>query len=886
MDRSSHERDSEFLFLWERRIDPSFHEPFSRRHFSSGSMRFRLGRGAKISWTAWVVVGTALLLTGPAGCGGGSDAVDAGSGPGGAGGADEGVRGGTGGALQEVPGTTWHVSPQGNDANDGKSLLTAFRNIQRGADAAEAGDMVLVHAGIYRERVIPPRGGTDEKFRIIYRAAPGDKVVMSGLEPWDPGNWKTDGNLSAATPAASLFRDDHYVDGGNPFKIAYAMEEATPRSLGQVVVNGEEWEEQRTKEEANAKAKSWWVDRTTSEIYINFDGTPAGKKVEIVARRGLFRPYTKGLGYITVQGFDFEYCGNNAGTPGVAGMNPWYQSGMIGTRQGHHWNIIDNRIRRAKGMGLTFGIGTDMDDRYWWDPHGRYTGDAETPKAQSEIDYPFLNGGDNETDEPYSRTDGQLADEPSSQLPSRPFKEVGFNIIAGNVFEGMGMNAIASIGSSGNTIYGNRFANNARFISESSAEDAEIKVHMQQGLLIENNLFEDFVGDHRVIWLDNNVVGTVVSRNVIVGHRGSAPVVFFEIASSMCQYLSVVDNNLFIDNDHGVVGAVADGVAFYHNLFLGNGDGFAMGSERDATGGDCGNMRIHSWNNLFVGQERAFGFGYKQAVNFHTSDYNLLHLPADKSAGVYLLTQNGTGDGGNRAARPWCTTDFTMADINAAKDGGTIWSCDESWDANNGPRGCEADLQYWRGTMGSTIDVHSEERPAAAVSHDKRTISLELKDNPALAGAPAKNGARLDFNGKPIATTVKAGPFQDLGATKKSYTFWNDDGMPQLPAPPKAPTVVTWGNVSDQRIRVTWKNEATDARFIQVERRVDDGPWVFWGFITTSQNFLEDYDLPSGRKYEYRVAARNAGGISAWVEVKKLGSAPAVQAGDCTFPGQ
>ena len=44
---------------------------------------------------------------------------------------------------------TWYVSGTGNDSNDGKTLKTAFRSLQKAADLVQAGDKVLIDKGIY-----------------------------------------------------------------------------------------------------------------------------------------------------------------------------------------------------------------------------------------------------------------------------------------------------------------------------------------------------------------------------------------------------------------------------------------------------------------------------------------------------------------------------------------------------------------------------------------------------------------------------------------------------------------------------------------------------------------------------------------------------------------
>lgn len=73
-----------------------------------------------------------------------------------------------------------HVSPSGNDGNDGSST-SPFKTIQAAANKAQPGDTVTVHAGIYREEINPPRGGEKGK-PIVFESAPGEKVVVKGSE--------------------------------------------------------------------------------------------------------------------------------------------------------------------------------------------------------------------------------------------------------------------------------------------------------------------------------------------------------------------------------------------------------------------------------------------------------------------------------------------------------------------------------------------------------------------------------------------------------------------------------------------------------------------------------------------------------------------------------
>lgn len=75
----------------------------------------------------------------------------------------------------------YHVSVKGRDTNVG-NISAPLRTIQAAADRAMPGDVITVHEGVYRERVIPPRGGESDEKRIVYQAAPGERVVISGSE--------------------------------------------------------------------------------------------------------------------------------------------------------------------------------------------------------------------------------------------------------------------------------------------------------------------------------------------------------------------------------------------------------------------------------------------------------------------------------------------------------------------------------------------------------------------------------------------------------------------------------------------------------------------------------------------------------------------------------
>jgi hypothetical protein len=84
-------------------------------------------------------------------------------------------------AVPVSSGAAYHVSPAGDDGAAG-SEAAPFMTIARGLEAAQPGDTVLVHAGVYHEEVAVPRGGSAAA-PITLRAAGDGPAVMSGAEP-------------------------------------------------------------------------------------------------------------------------------------------------------------------------------------------------------------------------------------------------------------------------------------------------------------------------------------------------------------------------------------------------------------------------------------------------------------------------------------------------------------------------------------------------------------------------------------------------------------------------------------------------------------------------------------------------------------------------------
>ena len=75
---------------------------------------------------------------------------------------------------------TLYVRTYGDDSNNGLSESTAFRTISTAATVVQAGDIVDVGPGVYKEQVNIPSGGTEEA-PIVFRG--NGEAILEGSEP-------------------------------------------------------------------------------------------------------------------------------------------------------------------------------------------------------------------------------------------------------------------------------------------------------------------------------------------------------------------------------------------------------------------------------------------------------------------------------------------------------------------------------------------------------------------------------------------------------------------------------------------------------------------------------------------------------------------------------
>lgn len=355
---------------------------------------------------------------------------------------------------------TFVVDNQNSRANDTGDATVAqpFKTINAAARLAQAGDEIVVQAGVYRETIVPARGGEAGK-PIVYRAAEPGRVVVKATEVWKP-NWKKVAGRAdvyrAVLPVALLTRF-------NPFVLPTKTFEGTI-SRGQIFYQGRPLAE-ILKEKSFVQGEMAWrtVNGGTSVELHTPDGVP--RELEISTRDALFRPQLRGLGYITLRDFVFEGGANARATRfWEAGQNP--QAGVVSTRTGHHWTLENNVIRYAKTLGLDCGS----------EQLGR-----------------VING-----------------------QPASP--DAGYHLIRGNTVSDNGQAGIYGSRQIGSRFENNVIARN-NTLHFFTYEEAGMKCHEFINCVVEGNLFLD--NEAKGLWLDNVWAGTRLSNNAFINNRAS-----------------------------------------------------------------------------------------------------------------------------------------------------------------------------------------------------------------------------------------------------------------------------------------------------------------------------------------------------------------------------
>lgn len=528
-------------------------------------------------------------------------------------------------AHQAAAAREYHVSPQGNDAQDG-SVSHPLRTISAAAARAVAGDVITVHAGIYRERVAPPRGGTSDSNRIVYQAAAGEHVVVTGAEIVK--GWKQlQGDIWQAVVPNSFFGDF------NPYNDAIHGDWFNPKGrvhhTGAVYLDGEWLAEAANLDDVLQKSDGlplWFgrVDENTTTIWAQFRGAdPNQRKAEINVRQTVFYPEKTGINYITVRGFTLK----QAATPWAPPTAE--QIGAIGTHWSKGWIIENNIVSHSICSGISLGKYGDQ-----WDNTSANTAEGYVKT----IERALRSGWSKEN--------------------------VGGHIVRNNTISHCEQTGIVgSLGPvfsvvTGNTIHDIHVRN-----LFSGAEMAGIKFHAAIDVEISHNhIYRCNTG----LWLDWMAQGARVTSNLFHDNLGEDT--FLEVDHGPW----LVDNNFFLSKISQHIDS--HGGAYVHNLFCGamnvsrsdrrmtpimKPHSTAVAGYHDVPGGD-----LRFFNNIVAG-------------NCDMSAFNQTILPLHFSGNVYVQGGKPSTQDTGALLRPEFDLKIELADANS--EGVLTVSLDKEW---------------------------------------------------------------------------------------------------------------------------------------------------------------------------------------------------------------
>ncbi len=428
----------------------------------------------------------------------------------------------------------YHVSVMGNDSNDG-SLSRPFRSINHAAQIAVAGDTITVHAGTYREWVNPKNGGINDNQRIVYRAAPGEKVeikgseIITGWEKEKDGIWKvvlSNSFFGFHNTCTELVYGDWC---NNPDKIHTADIFLNGKSLYETNSIEKVYKPEPDKNAIDKEGSvyTWFctVDEKNTTIWANFQQQNPNKALtEISIRPTCFYPDKPGINYLTLQGFDISQAASQWAAPTAE------QIGMVSTHWNKGWIIENNIIHDAKCTGITLGKERSTGHNVW----------SEDPSYDGSLHYievtfrTLRNGWDKEN--------------------------IGSHIVRNNEIYNCEQTGICgSMGAAFSLIENNHIHHIYQKKQFIGAELAGIKIHAGIDLIIRKNRIHD--SGAYGSWHDWMTQGTRITQNLYYNNAWQD--LFFEVNHG--PYL--VDNNLLLSPKSIVT--QSEGGAFVHNLIAG-----------------------------------------------------------------------------------------------------------------------------------------------------------------------------------------------------------------------------------------------------------------------------------------------------------------------------
>jgi len=435
-------------------------------------------------------------------------------------------------SLTREENMNYHVKKSGSDLNPGTEAQP-FLTISKAAYVARPGDVITVHEGVYREWVSPKCGGTSSQ-PIVYQAAEGENVVITGAEVIT--EWEKDGNIWKTVI------DNKFFGGFNPYSEVLFGDWLFTRDrifhLGEVYLNGHAMYEAVSVDTVREPVKSakskepefsvyaWYaeVDDHNTTIYANFHGEdPTKGNVEINVRRFCFWPENPGRNYITVRGFTMKQAATQWAPPTAL------QEGLIGPHWSKGWIFENNTISESRCSGISLGKEESTGQNEWMALLTKMGHQRE-----QEVIFRAFNNGWNKDN-------------------------IGSHIVRNNHIYNCGQAGIVGHLGCVFSLIENNHIHHIRLKREfEGAEVGGIKLHAAIDTIIRNNVIHD---SFRGLWLDWQAQGTRVSGNVIFGNDSEDVLVEVSHGPTMFDHNILLSRHSFKTLSHSC--------ALVHNLIAG-----------------------------------------------------------------------------------------------------------------------------------------------------------------------------------------------------------------------------------------------------------------------------------------------------------------------------
>ena len=388
-------------------------------------------------------------------------------------------------------------NPLASDENDG-GAERPFKTIQRAADLARPGDLVRVHAGLYRETVRPRRGGEGPERMIRYEAFGDGPVIIRASEAvrdfspstgWRLGGFESQEKQRQARVWAHRLDPDMFR-GYNPFCavnilhdrlfIEYDKTDMTPflNRRGCVFCDGRPLKQVPLYRNMGEEDNTYWVEHNGQTVHFRLpgDGDPKDHLIEITVREQCFAPEEPFLSYIKVKGFVCEHAATGAPVP---------QRGAISAYRGHHWVIEDCEVNWSNGVAV------DVGNECWH----------------------------------HERTPGEI---------------IGHSVIRGCAIRDAGVCGIAGLFAEEMLIEDNVIEGTGWQKMELSWEAGAIKLHNSVNALFRRNVFKNTLrADH--LWLDCGNENNRITGNLFLNGIEQREAIFIECTRDG---VNLIDNNI------------------------------------------------------------------------------------------------------------------------------------------------------------------------------------------------------------------------------------------------------------------------------------------------------------------------------------------------------